>query len=232
MLIISFFIKFNLNQKINNINDNETEIILPPKYISLPYLNIKKNIIIKGSPGTLVEIENGYILINEGVNVFFSECSILFNYEQDLFIEKLKSQSQKKSNIILEKIDYLPNNKAQYSINCIKMMEDSSFEINDCDIRSLIHQDEEIFEDEDDRRLIKNTLINSEIPEKFLNTRTKINMNSSICSNFGTILKANNIEDINIDNCHFSEIIENVLFIKNCRNFNLDNTKIIIVQLI
>lgn len=196
-------------------------------------MNIKKNLKIKGSPGTLLEIKNGFILINQNISVSFSECSFVFNYEQSNFIQKLNSNSEKYAKI-LSKTEKNSNknsinNDTIYSISCIKLLENSQLEINDCDFRSIVHENEEIFESEN--KLIRETLINCALSDKNLfNDKTKLILNSSIFSNFSAIVEANFLKFICVDNCHFSEISSTVLTVSNFLEFCLENSIITNVQ--
>jgi hypothetical protein len=181
-------------------------------------MNIKKNLKIKGSPGTLLEIRNGFILINENTHVSFSECSFVFNYEQSIFIEKLNSGNEKYSKILKNRTE-----KTFYNISCIKICENSQLEINDCDFRSIVHESEEIFEDES--KLIRETLIDCEFSsENVSNNKAKLCLNSSIFSNFSSIIAANFLKNISVDNCHFSEISNVAFAVMNFVEFSLENS--------
>lgn len=195
----------------------------------MPYLNIKKNLKIKGSPGTLLEIKNGFILINKNIQASFSECSFVFNYEQSNFIEKLDSGIEKYSKILNEKkTENSYNNKTIYKISCIKLSHNSQLEINDCDFRSIVHENEEIFEYEN--KQINETLIDCELINENVfnndNNYAKLSLNSSIFSNFSSILEANFIKIIKVDNCHFSELSNSAFLVKNFCEFSLENSVI------
>jgi len=187
-------------------------------------MKINKNLKIKGSPGTLLEIKNGFILLEESSSLCISECSLVFNYEQSNFIQKLNSENDKYSKILQN--SELINNKNIYNINCIKIMENSKLEINDCDFRSIIHENEEILENEN--KTIKETLINcvSSDEQETKKTHNDLNLNSSIFSNFDKILESNFLKNICIDNCHFSEVVNTVFLVKNFLTFNLENSVI------
>jgi len=188
-------------------------------------MNIKKNLKIKGSPGTLLEIKNGFILINQNSSVSFSECSFVFNYEQSNFIEKLNSGSEKYLRILRNTEKTNKNSDKIYSISCIKICENAQLEINDCDFRSIVHENEEIFESQN--KQIHETLINCDLSKVNLSNETaRLILNSSIFSNFSAIVESNFLKFICVDNCHFSEISSTVFTVRNFLEFGFENSVI------
>ncbi len=87
--------------------------------------------------------------------MIISELSIVFNYEHNFFIQKLTKNYFDEFIFINEKNK--DKEKDIYNINCIKILDDSKIEINDCDFRSILHDDDIIYENENIK--IKETLL-------------------------------------------------------------------------
>jgi hypothetical protein len=208
--------------------------ILPPRYISLPHLIINNNIKIKGSPGTLLEINNGIIQIkNENIKFVMSECSIVFNLEKKSFLEKVKSDEVLKKNVIYK------NDKYYISLFQISNSFNSYIEINDCDFRAVVHEEENLIDDSDKDRFIYETCfdfcsikddgntnsINN--MSNNINSNTNILLSSTILTNFYHILKAKGNISVIVDNCHLSESIDYALCVNSINSFQLFNSIII-----
>jgi hypothetical protein len=190
-------------------------VVLPPRYISLPHLIVNNNIKIKGSPGTLVEINNGIVLIkNPKTKLSISECSFVFNIETKSFIEKYKSDENLKTHI--------KNSGGKYYIPLIKSMYSSSIEINDCDFRTIIHEDENIIEESDPNRKIFDTCIS--IPKNKGAYESQLSLQSTIFSNFSEVIQASDCSLVNIDNCHFSDIISTAVSLCNIQSLTFVNS--------
>jgi hypothetical protein len=190
-------------------------VVLPPRYISLPHLIINNNIKIKGSPGTLVEINNGIVLIkNPKTKLSISECSFVFNIETKSFIEKYKSDDNLKSHV--------RSANGKYYIPLIKSMYSSSIEINDCDFRTILHEDQNIIEENDPNRKIFDTCIS--FPKNKGCYESQLSLQSTIFSNFSEVIQGHDCGVINIDNCHFSDILSTALMLHNIQSLTFVNS--------
>jgi hypothetical protein len=190
-------------------------VVLPPRYISLPHLIINNNIKIKGSPGTLVEINNGIVLIkNVKTKLSISECSFVFNIETKSFVEKLKSDESLNTHVSLS--------NGRYYIPLIKSMYSSSIEINDCDFRTIIHEEGNIIEENDPNRKIYDICI--AFPKNKGAYESQLSLQSTIFSNFSEVIQAYDCSLINIDNCHFSDILSTAVMLYNTQSLTFVNS--------
>ena len=81
--------------------DDYSIINLPPQHLKLSYLYLNKNITIKGSPGTLLEILDSSIIIETDPNIHdndniikvtFCECAISFNVSDSKVIDDINTR--------------------------------------------------------------------------------------------------------------------------------------------
>lgn len=230
-------------------NAGDCSIIhLPPRYISFPHLVFSSSIQIKGSPGTLVEINNGVIVVSskkDHTKVSIHECSFVFNLEITSSREKMKSDDIFKNFVNKEekseKIAYQENfnniNNMQsfnniysyrnsnsssgyekYFISLFNILPNTSVEISDCDFRAIVHEDENILSDFDPKRLFWETLFY--VPKKESSINSNLYLQSTICSNFYKILEVQSAGEILIDHCHFSDTISNGFTLYNPKKFS------------
>ena len=79
--------------------DDNSIINLPPEHLKLSYLYLRKNITIKGLPGTVLEIIDSSIIIETDPNthneikVTFCECTISFNLIKSKVIDNINTRS-------------------------------------------------------------------------------------------------------------------------------------------
>ena len=178
--------------------------------------------IIIGSPGTLVEINNGNIILSNDLHydnkdpkgkIYISECSFVFNLEIKSFIEKVKYDDVLNKNVIFK--------NGIYKMPLIKLQNNTSLEIYDCDFRAIVHNEENII-DGRENRLIYETCFNlNEENEKELNC--ELSLFSTICSNFYRILSGHNVNTVLLENCHLSDCVDDAINIKNVKNITLKN---------
>ncbi len=180
-------------------------MVLPPRYISFPYLLIDKAIKIKGRPGTLVEINNGLIVVSSssGVKCQVSECSFVFNIEVKSFQEKIKKDDLLKN--------YVKFYNQKFHTALFYVLPESSVEISDCDFRAIVHEEEQILEEGDQRRVVCETLFSVQKAEMI--------MQSTICSNFYRILEGHGASLLKFVHCHFSDILSQAFYLMNTSNF-------------
>jgi hypothetical protein len=197
--------------------------MLPPRYISLPYLILTYPLIIRGSPGTLVEINNGSIIVSNEMNynheeqngrIYISECSFVFNLEVKSFSEKVKYDE------VLSKIVTFKNGK--YILPLIKMENNTSLEIHDCDFRAILHNEENIIEGDENRTIYETCFqVSDEDPKKEMNC--ELRLFSTICSNFHRVLGAENSSLVILENCHLSDCLGDAINVKNVRSLAMRN---------
>ena len=88
--------------------DDYSVINLPPQHLKLSYLYLNKNITIKGSPGTVLEILDSSIIIEKDPNIHndsdndngndntikvtFCECAINFNVNKSKVIDDINTR--------------------------------------------------------------------------------------------------------------------------------------------
>ena len=119
-------------------------IMLPPKHITVPKLDIKEPIYLQGAPGSLIEIKNGGIVIDfknhSSTNKsIFSELSIIFNINVKRTLDHYKSQSTSK---LFQSRDSAlvtanPGTLKECIIPLIMIENNTHAEFRDCDIRSV-----------------------------------------------------------------------------------------------
>lgn len=203
-------------------------------------MNIYHSLTLKGCPGTLIEINNGNVVIqtkkdtnasessqihtqNQITTVIFSECSFVFNIEIKIFLEKVKSDPNLK-----ESVKFI---NGKYQLPLFKIAGDTIIQICDCDFRAIIHENEEIIDDNDDRRMINETLfsINNDRKSK-LNVNSYAQICSSICSNFYRVIEGFDVYKIVIEKCHFTDIISDAVHLSDPINLEISNSSIINTQ--
>jgi hypothetical protein len=232
-------------------NAGDCSIIhLPPRYISFPHLVLSSSIEIRGSPGTLVEINNGVIVVSskkEHTKVSIHECSFVFNLEITSSKEKMKSDDIFKNFVNREeklekseKLPYQENFNNLQSFNNPSSFRNSNSNINSShekffiSLFNILPNTTVEISDCDFRAIVheeENILPDFDpkrlfwetlfyIPKKESSVYSNLHLQSTICSNFYKILETQSAGEISIDHCHFSETISNGLTVYNTKKFS------------
>jgi len=138
----------------------------------------------------------------------------VFNLEIKSFIEKVNYDEVLSKNVIMK--------NGKYVMPLIKLLNNTSVEIHDCDFRAILHNEENIIDSEENRLIYETCFyINDDSSEKEQNS--ELSLFSTICSNFYKILAGDNTGSVLLENCHLSDCINDAINIKNVKNLIMKN---------